>query len=54
MIKIALGMLLGAWLIMGTMSLACKIADRRAAKKIAKAKVNDYAKKYVEEHEIED
>lgn len=54
MIRIALGILLGAWLTIGSMSLASKIAERREVKKIAKAKVKTYAQKYVEEHNIEE
>lgn len=54
MIRIALGILLGSWLVIGTMSLASKIAERREVKKISKAKIKNYAKKYVEEHNIED
>lgn len=41
MIKIGLGMLLGAWLIIGSFALADKVATKRAARKERKA-----AKKY--------
>ena len=54
MIKIALGMLLGAWLIMGSVSAVTAIQERRIAKKLAKAKIKEYAAKYVDEHEIEE
>ena len=54
MIKIALGMLLGAWLILGSLSAMSAISDRITAKRIAKAQIKSYAKKYVEEHEIEE
>lgn len=54
MIKIALGMLLGAWLIIGSVAAVSAIQEKRVAKKIAKAKIKSYASKYVEEHKIED
>jgi hypothetical protein len=50
MLKIAFGIVLGFFIIVGICSLAAKVQEKRTAKKIAKATMQEYADRYLEEH----